>query len=308
MIKPNAKPFLKWAGGKTQLLEQFYNFFPTELLDNKIKKYVEPFVGAGAVLFELVGRFDFEEIIINDINQELIVTYEVVKNHVDKLIEVLLYMENAYIYRDIEERKITYYEVRKRFNQEKKDINYKEFENSWINHAANFIFLNKTCFNGLYRQNRKGEFNVPMGNYSNPTICQRDNLINASRALKNVKLLSTDFTNITEYIDNNTFVYIDPPYRPLNVTSGFTSYSKDDFNDDDQKRLADWFKLLTEKGAFVMLSNSNPKNTNPEEDFFDRLYHGFDIREVNALRAINSKGNKRGAITELVITNYKKEI
>lgn len=304
MTKVNAKPFLKWAGGKSQLLEQFWSLYPDMLLENKVQRYVEPFVGAGAVLFELVGKFDFREIIINDINKDLILTYEVVKNHVDSLIEILSGMETDYLHKDAEARQKVYYEVRSNFNQEKKSINYKEFESKWINHAANFIFLNKTCFNGLYRLNRKGEFNVPVGKYVNPTICQRENLLNVSQALQNVKLLSTDFANLTEYIDNTTFVYIDPPYRPLNITSAFTNYSKDDFNDDDQRRLAEWFRVLTEKGALVMLSNSNPKNTNPDDDFFDKLYEGFDIKEVSAVRAINSKANKRGAISELVIRNY----
>lgn len=305
MSRVSAKPFLKWAGGKGQLLEQFWSFYPDKLLESRIKRYVEPFVGAGAVLFELAGKFDFEEIIVNDINEELILTYEVVKNHVDSLIQTLLSMETDYLHKDVEAREKVYYEVRSNFNQEKKTINYKMFENSWINHAANFIFLNKTCFNGLYRQNKKGEFNVPTGKYSNPTICQSENLLNVSQVLQKVKLLSTDFTNLTGYVDSSTFVYIDPPYRPLNITSAFTSYSKDDFNDKDQERLAEWFRILSDKEALVMLSNSNPKNTNPEDVFFDRLYNGFDIKEVSALRAINSKGSKRGAISELVIRNYK---
>lgn len=302
--KINAKPFLKWAGGKGQLLEKFWSLYPTELLDNKVKRYVEPFIGAGAVLFELIGKFDFEEIIINDINEELILTYKIVKNNVSELIEMLLIMENEYILKDVEMREKHYYDVRKIFNQEKTTINYKEYSNDWINHAANFIFLNKTCFNGLYRQNKKGEFNVPTGRYANPTICQQENLKNTSHALRNVELLSVDFSELIQYIDQKTFVYIDPPYRPLNITSGFTSYSKGDFNDDDQKRLAEWSKLLTQRSSLVMLSNSNPKNTNPEDEFFEKLYEGFDIKEVNAVRAINSIGNKRGAISELVIRNY----
>lgn len=304
MGETSAKPFLKWAGGKSQLLEKFWSYYPERLINNRIKKYIEPFVGAGAVLFELKGRFVFEEIIINDINKELILTYEVVKNNVEELIDMLQKMEDEYLLKNVDERAVYYYTVRANFNREKKTINYDIFESNWVNHAGNFIFLNRTCFNGLYRQNRNGEFNVPIGKYSNPTICQRENLINASKALENVRLMSTDFENLIDYIDENTFVYIDPPYKPLSVTSGFTSYSKDDFGDKDQERLAEWFKILADKKALVMLSNSNPKNVNPQDDFFDKLYSGFDIKEVKASRSINSKGNKRGAISELVIRNY----
>lgn len=298
----NATPFLKWAGGKGQLLEKFAEYYPQKLLDNKIKNYIEPFVGAGAVLFDLLDRYEFEHVVINDINVELMLTYRVIRKQVDPLIDCLAGMQEKY--RAAGDREAFYYQVRDGFNEEKRKLNYSRFNRQWIAHAANFIFLNRTCFNGLYRQNRKGEFNVPMGSYSNPTILNAENLMNVSRALQRVQFRHCDFTKLNRYIGEDTFVYIDPPYRPVSASSSFTSYSKDDFGDGDQRRLAGWFRKLAGKGALVMLSNSNPRQQNPDDGFFDALYAGFNIAEIDAVRAINSKGDKRGAVSELVIRNY----
>ncbi|MFW6016011.1 MAG: DNA adenine methylase, partial [bacterium] len=178
-----------------------------------------------------------------------------------------------------------------------------------IQHAAHFIFLNRTCFNGLYRQNKKGEFNVPIGRYKMPTICDEDTLKDANSALKNATLTCCDFEEMENYIDIDTFVYIDPPYRPLPGTPSFTKYSRADFNEKSQERLANWYRKVNDKfniedGPFLMLSNSNPKNTKSEDDFFESLYQGFVIDEVYAKRSINSKASKRGEITELLIRNY----
>lgn len=298
----NAKPFLKWAGGKSQLLEKFSELYPKRLKEHKITKYVEPFVGGGAVFFELSSLYDFETVVLNDINDELILTYTVIKSNVEELIDYLHRIRSEFLELDnLEEKSEVYYKVRNEFNQEKKHIDYKKESYDWIRHAGNLIFLNKTCFNGLYRLNRKGEFNVPYNKSKAPSIFDEENLRQVSKALKNAILLKGDFENVAEYVDENTFVYIDPPYRPLNATSNFTDYSKEPFNDESQIRLAEWFKRLAEKGAAVMLSNSDPKNADENDNFFDDLYREFDITRVQASRAINSKANGRGKITELLI-------
>jgi len=301
--KAEAKPFLKWAGGKRQLLDQCEKHYPALLKENKINRYIEPFVGGGAVFFELIKHYEFEEIILNDVNKELINTYKAVKNEVNEVINRLKEMEAVYLPLEIEKRKEIYYARRDNFNDEKKALDFSKFKKEHIEHAAKFIFINRTCFNGLYRQNKSGEFNVPIGSYKNPTICNEENLIAVSEALQNVTLISTDFENTEEYIEDQTFIYIDPPYRPLPGTKSFTKYARADFNEESQKRLANWAKKIS-KDAYFMLSNSNPKNTDPEDDFFEELYSQFNISEVSAKRSINSNASKRGEITELLIKNY----
>ncbi|SHF45449.1 DNA adenine methylase [Caloramator proteoclasticus] len=305
MSELNARPFLKWAGGKSQLLEQFTKYYPKNLFGGKIKKYIEPFLGGGAVFFYLQSQYNFEEIILNDINEELVLTYYVVQNNVKELIEQLEILENKYLEGDMVKKEEIFYEQRELFNIEKKILNYNLFSSEWIGHAARMIFLNKTCFNGLYRQNKKGEFNVPFGKRKKVTVCDKDNLIAANSALKKVKLLIGDFENVSEYIDENSFLYIDPPYRPLTQTSSFTDYSKIPFDDESQKRLAKWTRnVIDEKGAYFMLSNSDPKNVDEFDNFFEELYKGFNITRVKATRSINSKGTGRGEINELLIYNY----
>lgn len=304
MIKNNARPFLKWAGGKNQLLNQFEDYYPRSLKEGKIKKYVEPFLGGGAVFFYLQSKYDFEEIILNDVNEEVILTYSVIKNNVEELIDFLSKIEETYLKAEMEEKEKTYYEHRVNFNNEKLSSDYNRYSERLIKHAGRMIFLNKTCFNGLYRQNRKGQFNVPFGKRKNVTICDKENLREVNKALKNVTLISGDFEKLGEYIDENTFVYMDPPYRPLSNTSSFTDYSKEPFNDESQMRLANWAKFINDKGALFMLSNSDPTNTATEDDFFEKLYENFIINKVLASRAINSKGSGRGEIRELLITNY----
>ena len=287
------KPFLKWAGGKTQILNQIEENFPKELKEGKIKKYMEPFVGGGAVLFYILQKHDFDEVVINDINEDLILTYNVIKNDVNKLIDELESLRENFLLLDDDQRKEFYYNVRDEFNK-KNNCN----EINEIKRVAQFIFLNKTCFNGLYRVNKKGEFNVPYGRYKNPKIFDEKNLKNASKLLKNVKILCNSFEVIDDYVDDETFVYFDPPYKPLNKTSSFTSYTKYNFDDNDQIRLAKFYKKLDKKGCKLMLSNSD------NLEFFEKLYGGFNIKKVIARRIINSKGNKRGAIFELLILNY----
>lgn len=294
------KPFVKWAGGKGSLIPQLKNFYPFEIDNIKINKYVEPFVGGGAVLINILQKYDIKEAYAFDINMDLINCYNVIKSKVEDLIEELSTKEKNFLCLDSKEREEYFYKIREEYNSynlSEKDINVKR--------ASEFIFLNRTCFNGLYRVNKNGRFNVPCGKYKNPTICDTNNLRNLSYLIRNVNFQYGDYKKSEEFIDSNTFVYFDPPYRPLSNTSGFTSYTKEDFNDENQKELAKYYKLLDEKNAKLMLSNSNPKNTNKDDNFFEEIYKGFYINEISAKRMINANAKGRGEISELLITNYK---
>ena len=294
----NARPFVKWAGGKGQLLEILKNNLP-DGMGTSITKYAEPFVGGGALLFALLSEYSFEEVYICDNNRELINTYLVVKDYCDDLILLLSTMQDKYnSCSDNEEKQAYYYEQRDRYNT--LSLNY----NTCIEKAALFIFLNRTCFNGLYRVNRRGCYNVPFGKHSNPTICDTENLLKLSEALQNVIMRSCDYHDVLGFADEKTLVYIDPPYRPLNATSGFTSYTEDQFNDQNQIELADMYKELSDIGSKVMLSNSDPHNVDESDNFFDDLYADFTILRVDASRIINSKASSRGKIKELLIKNY----
>lgn len=296
------RPFVKWAGGKSGLISQLKDFYPFDLENGKIEKYVEPFVGGGAVLIDVLQKYEVKEAYAFDINEDLINCYNVIKNNIEQLIQELYKKEKEYKKLEMDERNIYFYDIRKEYNSYKleKEINIKR--------ASEFIFLNKTCFNGLYRVNKSGKFNVPCGKYKNPTICDSKNLRNLSKLIQNVTFLYDDYKRSNRYVDNKTFVYFDPPYRPISVTSGFTSYTKEDFNDEAQKELARYYNELNTKNARLMLSNSNPKNTNPKDDFFEENYKGFNINEVYAKRMINSNSKKRGEISELLITNYNETI
>ncbi|MBT1278786.1 DNA adenine methylase [Thermoanaerobacter sp. CM-CNRG TB177] len=305
-ILNNAKPFLKWAGGKTQLLDELCKRLPSSLIQSgKIERYVEPFVGGGAFFFFLKRNFRVKESFLIDINKELIIGYKVIQNNVNELIDELSSMEEKYLKLSEEQRKDFYYNIRDEYNRQKDNFDYVNYNLDWVKRAAYLIFLNKTCFNGLYRLNKKGEFNVPFGKYKNPTICDADNLIEVSKALENTEVICADFEESNKYIHKNTLVYLDPPYRPLNNTSNFTSYNEDGFDDDDQRRLAQFFKEMDKRGAYLILSNSDPKNEDVDDNFFDELYAGFIIERVKAKRYINSNGNKRGDISELIIRNYE---
>ncbi len=295
--KNPAKPFVKWAGGKGQLLPTIRKFYPAGM-GTTIKKYCEPMVGAGAVLFDILNTYAMDEVYICDTNVELINTYRVIQENVNPLIELLMKYEKEHLKRNDVERKEYYYQQRERFNTEIQ----KSDENNSLLRASLFIYLNKTCFNGLYRVNRKGLYNVPIGAYKNPKICDVDNLKKTSALLQCVTILTGDYTCIKKSVDKSTFVYFDPPYRPLTKTSEFTSYNADDFNDEAQIRLADFIKSL--KTAKVMASNSDPKNVDENDEFFDVLYSELNINRVSANRAINSKSKGRGKIKELLITNY----
>lgn len=303
-ILVQAKPFLKWVGGKTQLLPELTKRLPRQIKESGvIKRYVEPFVGGGAFFFHLKSRFMIEDAYLMDINQELMLGYQVVQREPDALIQQLSRLEQHYLELDQERRKEYYYTIRDRYNRQKCRIDFQTFTTDWIIRASYLIFLNKTCYNGLYRQNQRGEFNAPHGRYDYPTICDSENIKAASQALTGVNLICGDFYRSRPFIDQNTLVYFDPPYRPLTRTSCFTNYSSIDFTDDDQIRLAEYFRELDGIGAALLLSNSDPKVSDPDDEFFDKLYQGFIIDRVYAKRSINCDGSGRGEITELVIRN-----
>jgi len=302
-----ARPFLKWAGGKTQLLDAIDARLPESIKETgTIDRYVEPFVGGGAVFFHLQNHYQIQESFLLDINRELIVGYRVIQETPEKLIQWLHEIETKYLELSESGRKKYYYRTRDQYNARMKHFDYTQFGPGWIKRAAQLIFLNKTCYNGLFRQNKKGEFNVPHGRYVNPTICDEENLRAVHFALQNTKIICADFRESEKYISRNSFVYFDPPYRPLNKTSGFTSYFKSDFTDDDQRDLAAFYHRMHQRGAFLLLNNSDPKNEDPDDNFFENLYgkKAVAIDRVLARRFINRNGTGRGPINELTVYNY----
>ena len=298
MCKGVAKPFLKWAGGKGQLLDAFDKMFPQELIDEKTKTYIEPFVGVGAVLFHILQNYKIEKAYINDINKELINCYRCIKADVDEVIRQLEILENEYL--SSKDRAKYFYNVRERYNQIHLNGHY-DYEK-----CADFIFLNHTCFNGLYRVNKSGKFNVPHGKYKNPLICDKDNLLLCSQLLQKVEISFGDYRQVLLNADKDSFVYFDPPYRPLIENNSFVNYDKTGFDDNDQIELSQNYKKLDKQNCLLMLSNSDPKNTNVNDNFFDDLYKGFNIERVYAKRMINCQASKRGNITEIVVMNYKR--
>ncbi len=292
-----AKPFLKWAGGKGQLLTEIGKHYP--FAEKKhIKKYAEPFVGGGAVLFDVLNKYTVDEVYISDINAELINTYITIRDNSDELISRLKAMESDYLAKNADARKKAYLEARARFNALKRD-GIRDAEA-----ASLMIFLNRTCFNGLYRVNKAGDYNVPMGAYKNPQICNEDNLLNVSKKLQNANIVCGDYKDSASFIDDKTFVYFDPPYRPLTKTANFTSYTEQLFDDNKQLELANFVQDLDNKGALIVISNSDPKNADENDNFFDDAYSKQIIRRVAANRMINRNSDARGKINELLIANF----
>ena len=294
--KDAAHPFVKWAGGKGQLVDVLKSNLP-EGIGTFIRKYAEPMVGGGALLFALLNEYTFDEVYINDNNKELINTFTVVRDKCSALITELKNIQAEYSELNETQQQEYYYKKRDEFN------NILLNEDTAINKAVLFIFLNRTCFNGLYRVNKVGKFNVPAGKYKNPLICDETNLLRISSLLQKVTIKSCDYHDVESFADSSTFLYIDPPYRPLNKSS-FTSYTEEQFTDKDQIELAGFYKTLSDKGAKVMLSNSDPWNVDYEDKFFDELYKEYNIQRITAVRNINSKADKRGNVTELLIKNY----
>lgn len=301
----NATPFLKWAGGKKQLLPTIQKRLPKNILSSgKIEEYFEPFIGGGAVFFYLMSNYEIKHAYISDINEELILTYEVIKKDYKELIERLKVLKSEYMGYDTAGRKKMYLNIRLKFNQDLKTFDFDTYDESNIERASYTIFMNKTGFNGLFRLNKKGEFNVPAGKYKNPNICDAENLKNVHKVLKKTDIKCASFSDSEDLIGEKSFVYLDPPYRPLSGTSNFNTYYSVDFDDLEQIELSKFYKRINDKGAKIMLSNSDPHNTDPDDDFFDDLYKDFNIERVKARRSINSNGAKRGAINELLIRNY----
>ena len=298
-MSTEAKPFLKWAGGKGQLLSQLAIHLPQRISEEPFT-YIEPFVGGGAMLFYMLQHYgNIRRVVVNDVNEDLILTYRIIKDDVDALIANLGRMEKDYLaISDQEGHSQIFYEVRERYNQHIGDD---------IERASQLIFLNKTCFNGLFRVNRRGLFNVPFGKYANPTICNAKLLRADSQLLQlaQVKTCQGDYTQTIQHVDGLTFVYLDPPYRPLDATSSFTAYAKGDFNDDDQRALAAFCYQLSERECLWMESNADCSAKNPEDTFFEELYAGYRIERVYASRFINANPEKRGKLTELLIKNYE---
>ena len=298
----NAKPIIKWVGGKTQLLNTINDNLPQNI--SNFNTYMEPFIGGAAVLFYIVPKLpNIKNVFINDLNYKLTNLYTVVKNKHLKLINQLKTIQEEY--RKSEDPKMFYYNTRDSFNIY--DMNMEP--DADVLHAAEFIFLNKTCFNGLYRENSKGEFNVPWNKNVNVCICDEENIkaVHNFFIKYNVQISTgtyNEFFKDKELYIKNAFVYMDPPYRPITKSSAFTSYTKSGFNDDSQKDLKVWFDVLTSNCAYCMLSNSDPKNSDVNDTFFDDLYSDYNIIRVNAKRSINSKGNGRGSITEILVKNY----
>ncbi len=281
----NVKPFLKWAGGKGQLISEIDKRLPEGLRNGEIDTYVEPLVGGGAVFFYIAQNYPIKHLYLFDINQDLVKCYLDVQQNVKSLIAELRRLENSFLAKSPTERKEFYYRTRDKFNEDRS--------------SAKLIFLNKTCYNGLYRVNRNDGFNVPFGGYKKPKICDAENLRNVSEVLQNAEVIFGDFEECNKYINKNTFVYFDPPYRPISATASFTSYSKDSFSEAEQVRLARFCRRVNTKGAKFLLSNSDRK-----DGFFEEHYHLFTIERVKASRAINCKAAGRGAVSELIIVNY----
>lgn len=293
----NVKPFIKWVGGKSQLIEQLDAKLPADFDSLEDVTYIEPFVGGGAMLFYMLQHYpNINHAIINDINPDLITCYRTVRDNPNELIASLQDIENTYLSLNTEEaRKEFFMVVRNRYNEKNLDP---------IENTTKFFFLNKTCFNGLYRVNKKGLFNVPFGRYSNPTICNPETILKDSELLQRVEILNGDFEETFKYAQGNTLFYFDPPYRPLNDTSSFNNYAKEAFNDDAQIRLKKYCDQINDAGFKFMLSNSDGKNVNGEDNFFDVLYAAYQIERVLASRSINSNPNKRGELTEILVRNY----
>ena len=292
-----AKPFIKWVGGKSQLIEQLDSLLPADFDNCRDVTYIEPFVGGGAMLFYMLQRYpNIKRAVINDINPDLICCYRTVRDFPEDLIVSLQQVEKEYLRLDTEEaRKEFFMAARARYNQKNLD----SIENTTL-----FFFLNRTCFNGLYRVNKSGAFNVPFGKYTNPTICDSETIRADSKLLQRVEICQGDFEHTFDYAEGNTFFYFDPPYRPLSDTSSFNDYTKESFNDTAQIRLTTYCDKIHEAGFSFMLSNSDCKGRDEDDNFFDKLYRNYTIDRVWASRSINANPNKRGKLTEILVHNY----
>ncbi|MBR4786483.1 MAG: DNA adenine methylase [Bacteroidales bacterium] len=291
-----AKPFVKWAGGKRQLIPTIDEFVAVANGKVAIDTYVEPFVGGGAVLFWILSNYDqIKRVVINDINVDLMTAYQVVRDAPEDLIEALAKLQSKYYSIKVDERMVFFNQVRDAYNKKELDS---------VENTSYFIFLNRTCFNGLYRVNRKGLYNVPFGKYVSPRICDETNIYACSRLLQKVEILCGDYSQTIGYANQHSLYYFDPPYKPLSMTSNFTAYSTTAYNDEEQIRLSAFCQKIDEAGSLFLLSNSDVSQVDHGNCFFDDLYRDFNIHRVRARRMINSVASKRGDVSELLICNF----
>lgn len=301
----NAKPFLKWAGSKYQVVEELEKRLPKEIIDSGIiNNYIEPFLGGGSLFFHLKNKYQLKKAFLFDINPELILCYQVLQKSPKSLINRLYKIQERYLSKTKEERHDFYYQIRTLYNTQSHNFDYTRYGKEWVDRASFMIYLNKTCYNGLFRFNSKGYYNVPIGTHNDPRLFDENNILEVTRALKNTKIVCGGYKESYNFIKKGCFVYLDPPYRPINPTSHFVEYSKESFTDKDQIELSHFFKAAADNGALLMLSNSDPKNYNENDDFFEKLYEGYNFDRIPAIRKINCNANKRGPIQELIITNY----
>ena len=300
------KPFLKWAGGKRQHLKDIYKRLPNEIMEEGIiNSYIEPFVGGGSVYFFLWKKFNVRKVVLIDINKTLILTYKIIRDKPLELINELEKISKLFIkLEDLGKKEKFYYDVRDRFNADIQDFDFSNFNSNWISKAADFIFLNKTCYNGLFRENKKGEFNVPFGKYKNPKIFDKNNILAVSFALMNCNIICDDYSVSSKHIIKGSFVYLDPPYMPIKGKSNFTSYSSSGFGKKQQEELAVFFKKMDLRGAHLMLSNSYGSSEKENGEYFNKLYPNVTLKEIEAIRTINSKSDNRKGFFDLLITNY----
>ena len=291
------KPFVKWAGGKGSLVKHLSAHLPDNFRDKRNVTYVEPFVGGGAMLFYMLTHFtNIRRVVINDVNEDLIFCYKLIKNTPQTLIEQLKRIANEYLQlSNMDEKSRYYYKVRDKYNS-KETIDEEK--------AAYFIFLNKTCFNGLYRVNTCGKFNVPFGKYKNPTICDDKLILADHELLKKVDIYAGDYSEIMRFLGKGyNYIYIDPPYRPLSGTAYFKEYSHNVFDDKEQEKLKIFCDIMTARGCKIMQSNSNSMDDDGES-YFAKLYQGYHITQIEAHRYRNAHVGKRNKETELLIMNY----
>ena len=294
-----AKPFIKWVGGKGQLISQLEELLPADFNEWRDATYVEPFVGGGAMLFHILQTYpNIKKAVINDINPDLISCYKTVRDDPASLIDSLRELQTEYLSLGTEEEKKSYF-LRKRQAYNTKRL-------SDIDNATLFIFLNRTCFNGLYRVNKSGMFNVPFGKYMTPTICDAETIMADSRILQRVTIMNGSYEETLGEAQGKTLFYLDPPYRPLSDTSNFNDYSKEEFNDSAQIRLKGFCDVLHGLGHHFMLSNSDPSGCGGGDPFFDNLYKDYFIERVWAARMVNSNAAKRGKLTEILVHNYER--
>lgn len=301
MTNPHeAGPFVKWAGGKSKLVDVILHNVSENINLNEIKHYLEPFVGGGAMFFYLANHYNFESMTIMDINLDLINCYKAIKESPTTLIRKMDELQNRYNnFTSIGEKESFYYEMRNIYNDYRKKENLIEFID--FERAAQFIFLNKSCFNGLYRVNRSGGYNVPFGKKETLNIYNERNILSIYEVLQRTEIIHGDYRRTLDFVQNDTFVYFDPPYRPITSSAAFTAYAESGFNDNDQENLAQLCNQLYIQGVRFAVSNSDPHNSDPTDMFFDELYRDFNIYRISASRQIAAESSSRNPVSEILV-------